>query len=542
MMEVNKKQAGSKIKTFQVPLATGKIKENIVLTTNSFSNLSKEQIISQAFKFHSEGNIFEAEMHYQYCIKQGFEDYRVFSNYGIILKSIGKLKEAELSFRKAIEIKPDYTEAHFNLGNILKALGKFQEAEKPLRKTIELKPDFAEAHLNLGIILTALGKFQEAEISTLKAIEIKPDYAEAHYNLGILGIILRDLDQLREAELSFRKAISIKPDYAEAHYDLGIILKALGNLQEAELATRKAIEIKPNFADAHSSLGSILESNNKLEEAKNSYRKIQVLKPDLDMNMSFASLYLKEKDPKNALILINKFLEINPADTTALAYKTIALRGVNKFDETNALINFPKLVKKIYSQNIIKEDIFEFNKKFRNSLLLDPRRRAEENQSGWAIRGGSVIRRLFTDLNNPFISQFHKMLSQAIENYIKDLPIDSEHPFLRKQIGQVSIDNCWVNFLKPGDFQANHIHNNGWLSGVYYLDEPKVEKNKSNAGWIEFNRSGNNLPHFGGEKEIKSIKPEVGMFILFPSYVWHGTIPYSADYTRGSISFDITIK
>ena len=134
------------------------------------------------------------------------------------------------------------------------------------------------------------------------------------------------------------------------------------------------------------------------------------------------------------------------------------------------------------------------------------------------------------------------MLEKAVENYVRDLPINSNHPFLLRKVEGFNIDSCWVNFLEPGDFQSNHIHNNGWLSGVYYLDEPKVEKDKENAGWIEFNRSGYNLPHFGGEKEIKLIKPEIGMFILFPSYVWHGTIPYTADYTRGSISFDITIK
>ena len=32
-----------------------------------------------------------------------------------------------------------------------------------------------------------------------------------------------------------------------------------------------------------------------------------------------------------------------------------------------------------------------------------------------------------------------------------------------------------------------------------------------------------------------NIKPEVGMFKLFPSYAWHGTIPYAASYKRVSI-------
>ncbi len=502
--EPSKKKA-SDIKTFSVPFALEDIQENLIVSTNTPSQISQEEKINRAFQLQAQGNISEAAKYYQYFINQGLKDHRVFCNYGGILKVLGRLNEAELVTRKAIELNPDFAIAHANLGNILGNLGKLKEAELVTRKAIELNPEFPEAHSNLGTILKNLGNLQDAKNSYQQAIELNPGFPEAHSNLGT-------------------------------------ILKNLGNLQDAENSYRKAIKLNPHFAEAYSNLGSILELNNKLEEAKNSYRNAQVIKPDLDMDINFASLYLKEKDPKNALILINKILEKNPTDTVALAYKTIALRGVNKFDETNELINFPKLVKIIHSQNLIKEDILEFNKQFKNSLLIDPRRTTEENHTGWAIRGGTVIRELFTDRSNPLISQFHTMLSQAITNYIKDLPVNSEHPFLRRPIDSVSIDSCWVNFLEPGDFQANHIHNNGWLSGVYYLDEPKVEKHKSNAGWIEFNRSGYNLPHFGGEKGIKSIKPEVGMFIFFPSYVWHGTIPYNAAYTRGSISFDITIK
>lgn len=74
-------------------------------------------------------------------------------------------------------------------------------------------------------------------------------------------------------------------------------------------------------------------------------------------------------------------------------------------------------------------------------------------------------------------------------------------------------------FLQPGDFQSNHIHNNGWVSGVYYLDESELERNKEHAGWIGFNRAGYNLPHFAGEKGTELIKPKAGMFIVFPSYI-----------------------
>ena len=114
----NQKEEGSKEEKIPVPFSIGDIKENINLNTNKQSNPSKEQIINQAFKFHSQGNISEAAKYYQYFINKGFTDPRVLSNYGDILKNLGKLKEAEISTRKAIELKPNFAEAHLNLGNI----------------------------------------------------------------------------------------------------------------------------------------------------------------------------------------------------------------------------------------------------------------------------------------------------------------------------------------------------------------------------------------------------------------------------------------
>jgi len=143
------------------------------LKRNIHKRPSKEQIINQAFKFHSQGNILEAAKYYQYFINQGFSDHRVFSNYGIILKILGKLKEAELSTRKAIEINPDYAEAYSNLGIILRDFGKLKEAEISYRKAIEIKPDYADAHYNLGNILCDLGKLKEARLCSEKVMSLK---------------------------------------------------------------------------------------------------------------------------------------------------------------------------------------------------------------------------------------------------------------------------------------------------------------------------------------------------------------------------------
>ena len=106
---------------------------------NQNSKPSKEQIIKQAIQFHLQGDISEAAKLYQYFINQGFHDYKVFSNYGVILKNLGKLEDAELSYRKAIELKPDYAEAYSNLGSILRILGNSQDARLCSEKIMSLR-------------------------------------------------------------------------------------------------------------------------------------------------------------------------------------------------------------------------------------------------------------------------------------------------------------------------------------------------------------------------------------------------------------------
>ena len=113
------KKKVNEVQTFSVPFALEEIKENISISTNTSTKPSKEQIINQAFKFHSQGNISEAAKYYQYFIDQGFKNHRVFSNYGVILKNLGKLKEAELVTRNAIELDPNFADAYSNLGMIL---------------------------------------------------------------------------------------------------------------------------------------------------------------------------------------------------------------------------------------------------------------------------------------------------------------------------------------------------------------------------------------------------------------------------------------
>ena len=146
------KKKVSEITTFPVQFALGEIK------TNTPSKPSKEQIINQAFKFHSQGNISEAVKYYQSFINEGFKDSLVFANYGYILEDYGKLKEAELIYSKAIKIEPVSDHAHYSLGRFLISIGKLQEAEINLKKAINLNPKNAKSFDALGRIQLQKGE------------------------------------------------------------------------------------------------------------------------------------------------------------------------------------------------------------------------------------------------------------------------------------------------------------------------------------------------------------------------------------------------
>ena len=228
------------MKIFSVPFTSVEIQENITITTHTALKPSQEQLISQALKLQSEGKISEAAKYYQSFLKQGFNDHRILSNYGIILRGYGKLKEAEYLQRKAIELKPDFANAYINLGNVLQDSGKLQEAERSTRKAIELKPDSVKAYINLGNILLKRGKLEEAEETTRKAIELNPDSAQAYLNLGV---ILNDLGKLEEAQLSTRKVIELKPDFTEAYFNLFKHYEQVNNLKKLGESIKEFIDV-----------------------------------------------------------------------------------------------------------------------------------------------------------------------------------------------------------------------------------------------------------------------------------------------------------
>jgi uncharacterized protein (TIGR02466 family) len=88
--------------------------------------------------------------------------------------------------------------------------------------------------------------------------------------------------------------------------------------------------------------------------------------------------------------------------------------------------------------------------------------------------------------------------------------------------------------------QVPHIHPGAVISGVYYVKVPSVvaKPDRDHAGWIEFGRP-DPRHDCRVEPEVRRLQPREGRMVLFPSYLYHRTIPFATDEQRISIAFDV---
>jgi hypothetical protein len=79
------------------------------------------------------------------------------------------------------------------------------------------------------------------------------------------------------------------------------------------------------------------------------------------------------------------------------------------------------------------------------------------------------------------------------------------------------------------------VHPEGWISSAFYVRVPGDLQ--ETEGWLTFGEPGPaTAPPLPPEHLVK---PEPGLLVLFPSYMWHGTVPFQSAEKRLSCAFDI---
>lgn len=169
----------------------------------------------------------------------------------------------------------------------------------------------------------------------------------------------------------------------------------------------------------------------------------------------------------------------------------------------------------------------------RNWKKIHPNTREHLDQS---LRFGTQTPGALFGAGHRLVEALRGRFSEAVARYIDELPRGHEHIYVRRRTGNFQFSGSWSSRLKDCGYHTNHIHPGGWISSCYYVALPetiKVENEKQ--GWIKFGQ-----PLMRPDMLVRrAIQPVEGRLILFPSYMWHGTIPFRSQTARTTIAFDI---
>lgn len=155
-----------------------------------------------------------------------------------------------------------------------------------------------------------------------------------------------------------------------------------------------------------------------------------------------------------------------------------------------------------------------------------------------SVRGGTQTERPLLLRADPVIANARSKIESAVRAYIDNLPErDVAHPLLAAPRGRFLFAGSWSVRLRPAGFHTVHTHPMGWISSALYVTVPEPEKlGAPPAGHLQF---GAPPPELGLPLEpYGEVVPTPGRLALFPSTMWHGTVPFD-DGERMTIAFDI---
>jgi len=107
--------------------------------------------------------------------------------------------------------------------------------------------------------------------------------------------------------------------------------------------------------------------------------------------------------------------------------------------------------------------------------------------------------------------------------------------------GTISL-SAWATTCRDGAYHAPHSHPDSAWSGVYYVDPGVRNPERPLSGVLEFldPRAGVEAVSAPGDPygEPVRIKPEAGLLVIFPSWLYHWVHPYTGETPRVAVSFN----
>ena len=499
------------------------------MTIQNFSKPASQKQAPQnevqpLLNYLNNGQLAQAETCAKALIAQYPNTFILHNVLGIALDGQGKVQEAIASYRNALSLQPNMPDLHFNLGIALTNTGELDAAATSYRKALALNPKFFEAYGNLGTLLQKQGKLEEAIASYRKALSINPD-ARGYFNLATA---LRDQGRLDDAINSYQKAIELFPNYVDAYNNLGETLRDQGHMDLAIKNYQIALSMNPQHATANYNMAEFLYLAKKFDEAIPYFERSQL---DDWQSRSLYCLYKAEHFDAFKTKL-DTLIKTTPHTAPFLA--TLSTHYSTNFgvpDQYNFCKNGFDFV---YQAPIAP--LTEPNSPLLKQLLDDIQNTDIATRAqGMLINGKQSAGNLFKRPEASFRTLGELVKLEFIKYKNQFAGADCE--LIKSFPNTLEFTSSWYVRMKRGGYVDKHIHEVGWISGAVYLAIPKREN--PTDGCFEYGIHGDNYPQKHANFPVGIASPNVGDIVLFPSSLFHRTIPFTADEERICIAFDL---
>ena len=443
-----------------------------------------------------------------------------------ILKRIGRVGVA-LDIRRAeAKQRPASAVAEHNVAALLGDMGQASEAEAAARRAFEKGGDAPETWLVLARALLAQNRFDDADAAYRQAIARRPSYAEAVRDLAQL-IWMRTGDAEAAME-PFGPALAAAPGGVDLRLARAMVMEYAGSAPQTALSALGADGTHPDveLAAAQAALG--FDKDRALGHASAAYR----LRPDIASALKLAEVHLSRSEPVAAMPLIEAVLAARPVDQSALSLKAVAWRQAG--DPRAADIYDYGAVVGAWTIDTPSPWTSLADYLADLAVALRGLHGLTSHPLGQSLRHGTQTTASLLASQDPAIRAFFTAIDRPVRAHMAKLGSGSD-PLRSRATGDYRLAGAWSVQLRPGGYHAAHVHPEGWLSSACYIDVPEVVGGDDRQGWIGFGGPpfAPDLPHQHFEK------PEPGKLVLFPSYMWHGTVPFQGDQTRLTIAFDV---
>jgi len=464
---------------------------------------------------------------------QGKVDPELATQHVAALIALGRQAEAITFYGALAGAAPDNPAPAQPLAIALNAVGRHAEAAQIAHRALARGFRTATLCLTYARSLMAEGAHPRAETALRDCLRLEPRLTEAHSSLAqLIWVRTGDLAQATEA---LDQAMRVFANDDALRATKAAILQGAGDARGAYecLSARVERADAPPMLLIRAGLSALdFDPARALALAQ---RALRAMPDNSSARNLLAASQLGVGDAGAALQQCEALLTESPDDQYLIALQTTALRlsGDERYAQ---LCDYPNLILPLAIEPPPPwRDVASFLADLTASLnrLHDPKGHALLFQS---LRNGTETTQDLTRSTDPAVRSLFQAFAAPIERYLQHVGRGSD-PLRRRNSGKWRFNGSWSVRLRDRGYHMSHVHPRGWISSAFYVELPDVmSRGRTDEGVLSFGKPGI-LTTPALEPEY-TVRPSPGMLVLFPSYFWHGTVPFQSPQPRLTVAFD----